>query len=168
MIIIALFTEHQLNTCSACFKVAINCPHLTGEQMNLGGTQLVNGQNLWFVARPEWRSSQETDIYKCISVFKNNLTGNKRKKMKRKERKRRKEGWRREKYCNILPTADTLHGFNDSICKPTTHLHGITFLFLLIPRDYTPFGIVRRGLWLVQNNDNFIYYSPCLPGVYIL
>ena len=27
---IAAFTEHLLCTCSAFFKVAINCPHLTG------------------------------------------------------------------------------------------------------------------------------------------
>lgn len=44
----------------------------------------------------------------------------------------------------------------------------LLFLFFWVQGSTQQFAKVRRGLWLVQNNDNSICYGLCLPGVYIL
>ena len=86
-----------------------------------------------------------------------------------KERKEGREGRRKKLLQPVLHCHYSIHGFNDSICKPTTHLYAISSLLLLRPREYTVICQSEKGFvaWCKTMLTSYTY-SPCLPGAYIL
>lgn len=115
---------------------------------------------------PKWRSCTEPNFCKFISVFKNNLSGNKSKRKERRE-ERKKEGWkqgRREgeergnRYCTVISTADTLFMVSGFHLQTDSLFTCHQFSPLLSPGKHTI--ICQQGrseLWLAQNNAN-----PCM------